>query len=384
MRNLIFINARKLVVFCFLLSFPFIIFAQTRSITVISPNGGETWVKGTTQNIRWTSMNAGDTVAIDLLKSETIYRNIVASFPNSETPYLWTIPLDIPSESDYKIKITSNQFPSVFDTSDGNFAISEFLPTPTPTLTPTPTFTPTPTPTVTPTPPPTPTPELPTPTPIVTETPTPIPTETPTPTPIPTQVTLKVEKAYGLKGETNVPVYISLANEMNVRGIQFKLCDVPDLLDKGKPPIPHSIRAAGFSVEATESDGCILVLIYSLEGKVILPGSGPVAVLYFNVKPDAPAQAVIDMQLIDCLVVGDQDYNQIPVLPVDGKLILGKGDLNNDGKINLFDILRLVDIVVGNPPAPSPDELIAGDINDDGEINIIDIIMLVDIVLSRP
>ncbi|MCX7767162.1 MAG: GPI anchored serine-threonine rich family protein, partial [Candidatus Sumerlaeia bacterium] len=177
MRNLFFIDARKLLVFCFLLSFPFIIFAQ-RSITVISPNGGENWVKGTTQQIRWTSTNAGSTVAIDLLKSETIYRNIVNLYPNTETPYAWSIPLDIPTGSDYKIKITSNQFPTVFDTSDGNFTISA----PTPTPTPTPTLTPPPLP----------------------PTPTPTPTTTVTPTPIPTQVTLKVEKAYGLAGETNV------------------------------------------------------------------------------------------------------------------------------------------------------------------------------------
>jgi len=47
------------------------------SITVTSPNGGETWTRGSQQSIQWTYMgNPGAYVKIQLLKSGTVVRTI--------------------------------------------------------------------------------------------------------------------------------------------------------------------------------------------------------------------------------------------------------------------------------------------------------------------
>tara|TARA_Y100000590_G_scaffold85739_1_gene95986 strand:+ start:944 stop:2206 length:1263 start_codon:yes stop_codon:yes gene_type:complete len=54
-----------------------------------------------------------------------------------------------------------------------------------------------------------------------------------------------------------------------------------------------------------------------------------------------------------------------------------EGDLNNDGNINIVDIIQLVTIVLNN------EYLYNGDFNSDSIINIIDIIALVNIVLDR-
>ncbi len=56
------------------------------------------------------------------------------------------------------------------------------------------------------------------------------------------------------------------------------------------------------------------------------------------------------------------------------------GDVNNDGMINVVDIVRLVDIVLG---APSNEyEQWAGDVNSDETINIGDIVIIVSVILE--
>ncbi len=48
---------------------------EVSSITVTSPNGGETWVHGSTHDITWTSsVDAGSNVKIELMKGATVYR----------------------------------------------------------------------------------------------------------------------------------------------------------------------------------------------------------------------------------------------------------------------------------------------------------------------
>ena len=51
------------------------------------------------------------------------------------------------------------------------------------------------------------------------------------------------------------------------------------------------------------------------------------------------------------------------------------GDLNNDGEINVIDVVALVNIVLNNDWNES------GDINADGEINIIDVVVLVSLII---
>ena len=53
------------------------------------------------------------------------------------------------------------------------------------------------------------------------------------------------------------------------------------------------------------------------------------------------------------------------------------GDLNDDGLVNVLDVVILVNIILGlaevNP---------AGDLNNDGLINVLDVVILVNIILG--
>lgn len=82
------------------------------SITVTSPNGGESWKIGETKNITWTSTGVIN-VTLSLVdasvgaSSLTMPTIIAISVPASQGSYSWTIPSTI-TAGNYKIKVTEN------------------------------------------------------------------------------------------------------------------------------------------------------------------------------------------------------------------------------------------------------------------------------------
>jgi len=97
-------------------------------ITVTSPNGGESWPQGTSQNITWDSVgDVGSDVRIDLYKGGVLNLKIINSTDNNGS-LDWSIPSDQTIDSDYMIKITSASNPAVFDESDDYFSIDEVSP----------------------------------------------------------------------------------------------------------------------------------------------------------------------------------------------------------------------------------------------------------------
>jgi len=109
----------------------------TSQIRVLSPNGGEKWVKGNNYLIKLEvqspSSSAYDIVCvsigkttIDLYKGGELYKEITQNFSLKDN-YFWKIPADIPTGNDYKIKISTIVPPCgiIFDTSDNYFSITE-------------------------------------------------------------------------------------------------------------------------------------------------------------------------------------------------------------------------------------------------------------------
>jgi len=102
------------------------------SITVVSPNGGETWKIGETYKIETLSRIAAR-IYLQLFKNDTYVRTLgsLDSAPIAEVQglgYMWTIPSDIAAGNDYKIRAikigpsgTNDQ--NVYDFSDASFSI---------------------------------------------------------------------------------------------------------------------------------------------------------------------------------------------------------------------------------------------------------------------
>jgi 5-hydroxyisourate hydrolase-like protein (transthyretin family) len=102
---------------------------KTPEITVITPNGGEAWGIGDTQEIKWSYKgDPGRSVKIDLKDSTdtTIITNITkttSTGKNGVGTYKWKIPTTV-TPGDYKIKVSSTNTTGIIgtaDTSDATF-----------------------------------------------------------------------------------------------------------------------------------------------------------------------------------------------------------------------------------------------------------------------
>jgi 5-hydroxyisourate hydrolase-like protein (transthyretin family) len=94
------------------------------TVTVTTPNGGNSWIRGTSHTITWSkSGSPGSYVKIELLKGGVVNRVITSSTANDGS-YSWTISSTQTTGTDYKIRITSTSYSSITDSSNSNFAIT--------------------------------------------------------------------------------------------------------------------------------------------------------------------------------------------------------------------------------------------------------------------
>jgi len=59
------------------------------------------------------------------------------------------------------------------------------------------------------------------------------------------------------------------------------------------------------------------------------------------------------------------------------------GDMEPDGDLDLFDILRIVDIILDLPPEPTVHQLCAADVEKDGDIDLFDLLQAIDLLLEN-
>jgi len=110
--------------------------SSTSSITITSPNGGETWTAGTSKTITWSYTGSpGSTVKIEFLKGGVPFTTI-ASVPigsGGKGSYTYSIWSGRTPGADYKVRIQSTSQPTILDMSDNYFTITSPLPTTTTT-----------------------------------------------------------------------------------------------------------------------------------------------------------------------------------------------------------------------------------------------------------
>jgi hypothetical protein len=100
------------------------------SLTIASPNGGEVWVAGTVEEIRWTSTGEIENVRLEYSKDGFVNDiNLIVEFTPNDGSYLWSVPHD-PSTT-VKMRISDAAAPEVVDTSDASFTIKVDTPPPT-------------------------------------------------------------------------------------------------------------------------------------------------------------------------------------------------------------------------------------------------------------
>jgi subtilisin family serine protease len=102
-------------------------FYSSNTITLITPNGGESWSVGGTQIIQWTyTGDPGNFVRLELYKGNVRYSMIAprtALGSGGAGLYSWRIPPRVTRGSNYKIRIVTTGDSSLADLSDNSFQI---------------------------------------------------------------------------------------------------------------------------------------------------------------------------------------------------------------------------------------------------------------------
>ena len=90
------------------------------TVTVTSPNGGESWAAGSTHDVTWTQTGLTGTVTIDLYKGG-VWQKILGTPDATAGTFSWVIASNETAGTDYRIRIWQT---GVSDDSDADFAIA--------------------------------------------------------------------------------------------------------------------------------------------------------------------------------------------------------------------------------------------------------------------
>jgi hypothetical protein len=107
---------------------PVLVDRSAPTVTVVSPNGGETWFVGETHDITWTGTDpegvAGYALAYSTTGSDPY--TVIATVAGTETSYPWSIPAPMTSTAKVRVSATDVHGNPGVDFSDANFKISVY------------------------------------------------------------------------------------------------------------------------------------------------------------------------------------------------------------------------------------------------------------------
>ncbi len=98
--------------------------APAPDIVITAPDGGETWVVGSTQNITWVSKNTVANVVLDYTTDGgSSWNNIVSSISGYAATYAWTVPNTI--SANCKVRVSDAANSATYSVSAKAFTIAE-------------------------------------------------------------------------------------------------------------------------------------------------------------------------------------------------------------------------------------------------------------------
>ena len=145
-----------------------------------------------------------------------------------------------------------------------------------------------------------------------------------------------------------------------------------------------SIRANSHTAEMSKvEDNHYRITMINTQNVPITGNSGELLKIVLNVS-ETILEGDYNLRLTD-IILADKSYVDINVpycisnLSVDNSANVG--DVNNDGKITVTDVMLLVDYILELNTVPITD--IVADVNGDGKVTVTDVQLLVDIILEK-
>jgi len=156
--------------------------------------------------------------------------------------------------------------------------------------------------------------------------------------------------------------------------------------DKGKFQVSKTNRyedeSQTLNVSAVEgSSNTYRFVCFSLSNSVIEGTSG--AILNAIIDAANTVEPGSYEGQISNIVFTKADGTQMKLNSVKFNIVVSnvtKGDVNDDGEINVSDIVEIVNYIMGKPSAKFV--MAAADLNEDGEVNVTDIVKVVSIIMS--
>jgi hypothetical protein len=278
-------------------------------LAVTRPNGGDNWLIGSQQEIRWTGPGSTAFPYVRLRYSTDAggaWSDVILSTENDGS-YIWTVPNQVTTRALIRIEEAVTGLPS--DQSDNLLSFSAL-------------------------------------------------------------VLLRANDSSGQPGSTNSKASISMDNLTNVRGVSFRVNDSPNVLT-AMTVVPVG-RATGFSVTKVDNGTHVTVYLVHMSGGLIPVGSGPIAQISYDVSASALVGGYADMSLSDVTVADANSLPVVPEL-VDGKFyFVMKGDVSGDGSIGTPDLERAIQLLLKTGDPMTPSELLSGDMDSDGDFDLLD------------
>lgn len=185
--------------------------------------------------------------------------------------------------------------------------------------------------------------------------------------------------------ESDFCIDIALRNGDAVRGVQAVLSDLPDEFDI--TGVQCTSRTAGFSCLINEVSGTNVatLLVVDPAGGCIVPGNAPIARLCLHDRaPICRVESDVTFDVSDIRMPRCGDSAGVAACSGNGQVHCGTlGDcLADDGVITIFDVNHKVDIVLGRTSPTAPQSRLC-DADCDGDIDIFDIVRAIDVLVHR-
>ncbi len=173
-------------------------------------------------------------------------------------------------------------------------------------------------------------------------------------------------------------VKVSLSNYSSIVAVQF------DLQVTGNAPLSNenltvSERLSNHSATVTKmAEGKYRVLVYSMVNAPISGNEGEI--LAFTLSADRNTLATIAIGNIVLSTTDGSDKSSAEDSSIETEFGMMRGDVNNDGEVDVLDLSTLCSTLLGNNP--NPYNPYAADMDQDGEVDVLDLSQLVELILK--
>jgi len=162
---------------------------------------------------------------------------------------------------------------------------------------------------------------------------------------------------------STVTIPISVANVTNISGISFDLLYNSSVVTVGSVSANESFVGSSITPNIDNANG-ITNIVLTNSNFISASAETPVIDIAFNVTGGFGSSTSLDLQNVE---FNDSEFNPYtPAVVVDGMITVGiKGDLNNNGRVDIGDVAKVAFMVAGKVP-----EDLSADFNNNGRVDI--------------